>query len=39
MGSHDKPDSEDEKDGPKWEQDGQKPSPHGGGGQKPGGGR
>ena len=25
MGSHDKPDSEDEKDGPKWEQDGQKP--------------
>jgi hypothetical protein len=35
VGSHGKPDSEDQKDDPKRQQDGQQPSPHGG---KPGDG-
>jgi hypothetical protein len=34
VGSHGKPDSEDKKPDPKWQQDGQKPSPHGGGGKE-----
>lgn len=36
MGGHEKPDSQDTGNEPKPAQDGQKPSPHGGGGEKTG---